>query len=492
MSEAEKNIDDVKVVEEFILRISFADDLLNFTQIDWSLIEDTLNNISSVWKFLTFSVDYRSADISVIGIDVYEEFSKIIVIKSAIETYDVLIQKVKSGSKKAIIYSLALVPMTKKNLLIKLKTQGVVNLHKLEKIDGRNGVKYYTASIVLIFENSDLLRTIKIGSLKLNLSIINPKPMFCTHCGFFGHTFKRCKLINIITCNVCFFTHGNNEKCINICKNCKGNHLSTDKDCPVYLDELEILRLKDFHNSNYLDARSLVINGKDSEESNNIEKRTFEEVVQECKTRRAELRREIELKACVIEERDILIDEVKELRSNTIANLELELNSSKTRCVEILHDSKQKDEQIENFKHKVIEVEEECQEELVKMGEDLLIAKEEIIKLKSEAFTLKTKLRDCAASNKTIADQYKLLEKSRNDILKEKNDIVLEKSLLVTKYNKLVHYHKSKIGTDEYTKRKLKRGNNDQVIGKEGNTSFEEFTLEEEEIIPIDDEMKDN
>lgn len=70
----------------------------------------------------------------------------------------------------------------------------------------------------------------------------------------------------------CFSLHENQEKCNNFCKNCKGSHFSSGKKFPVYLDEIKILKVKEFHNSNYLDAKSLVNNNKVCNEQHYVKK----------------------------------------------------------------------------------------------------------------------------------------------------------------------------------------------------------------------------
>lgn len=42
------------------------------------------------------------------------------------------------------------------------------------------------------------------------------------------------------------------------CANCKGEHISTDKKCPIYLKEYEVRRLIAYENISMGDAKNLV------------------------------------------------------------------------------------------------------------------------------------------------------------------------------------------------------------------------------------------
>lgn len=78
--------------------------------------------------------------------------------------------------------------MSKDKLLEKLKSQGVVNLFKLEKTTNLlvTGRKFYTGSIILFFDNFNNTKSIIIEFLKINLNLMNPRPMMYNNCGMIG------------------------------------------------------------------------------------------------------------------------------------------------------------------------------------------------------------------------------------------------------------------------------------------------------------------
>lgn len=94
---------------------------------------------------------------------------------------------------------------------------------------------------------------------EVQVNFLNPRPMLCYHCGYLGHTSKKCKKISEKFCKKFFETHDEEQICTKKCKNCDGDHLSVDKRCPRIKEEIEILNVKAQHdNITYFEAKNIV------------------------------------------------------------------------------------------------------------------------------------------------------------------------------------------------------------------------------------------
>lgn len=72
------------------------------------------------------------------------------------------------------------------------------------------------------------------------------KPMHCRKCQHYGHTYRKCKSIEE-RCQNCSQNSHSAKECnsdVICCFNCRGSHSSGSRTCPVYIKELEILRIQ--------------------------------------------------------------------------------------------------------------------------------------------------------------------------------------------------------------------------------------------------------
>lgn len=133
-----------------------------------------------------------------------------------------------------------------------------------------------SGSFALTFLDNKRPEMVKISFLNLQVYPLMEKPMQCNHCKLIGHTMKRCKALHEKYCDTCFHTTLDNQlhQCIDICKNCRGSHLSNFKNCPTFLKEKRILQLKVSEQISYYEAKirfsTKTNNSFDEESSKNL------------------------------------------------------------------------------------------------------------------------------------------------------------------------------------------------------------------------------
>jgi len=97
---------------------------------------------------------------------------------------------------------------------------------------------------ILTFDTTILPKEIKVGYLNVPVEIYVPNPMRCFKCQRFGHHRNNCK--HNITCARCSKADHDDKGCEEPphCVNCSGDHTAFSKNCPKWLQEKEIQRLK--------------------------------------------------------------------------------------------------------------------------------------------------------------------------------------------------------------------------------------------------------
>lgn len=140
-------------------------------------------------------------------------------------------------------------------VLAGLSAQGVTRVRRMLK--RINGELTPTNAFILTFHGTSLPDRIRIRSGQLErVRPYVPLPRRCFNCQRFGHLGRACRS-QTATCASCGRTAHGKDACATPahCVNCSGAHPATDRSCPRYLLEKEILSLKTRDKLSFKDAR---------------------------------------------------------------------------------------------------------------------------------------------------------------------------------------------------------------------------------------------
>ncbi|KAK4885163.1 hypothetical protein RN001_001434 [Aquatica leii] len=137
-----------------------------------------------------------------------------------------------------------------------MSNQGVIEARRIKT--RRNGVLEDTASVILTFNTPTLPQKVKAGFHSLPTRLYIPDPIRCFKCQNFGHTTLRCNKEAVCVCGKPLHEGSPCEEPIT-CINCKGNHSSRSRNCPIYKQEKAIQELKTRENLTYPEAKKKVV-----------------------------------------------------------------------------------------------------------------------------------------------------------------------------------------------------------------------------------------
>lgn len=155
---------------------------------------------------------------------------------------------------KVVIRCPQLNDMTEEEIKTNLQPQGITKVDKMRTRNQDNGLYILTTKAQTVPES------IKVGYLNCKTRLYIPNPRRCFQCNLFGHTKQFCK--RKPTCGQCG-QEGHEEKDCNndaMCINCKGSHSASDRNCPSWKVEKEILTIKFTENISFPEAKRKVQN----------------------------------------------------------------------------------------------------------------------------------------------------------------------------------------------------------------------------------------
>ena len=162
---------------------------------------------------------------------------------------------IKLNSSRGVIRCSALSDLSEVEIRDELKTQGVVEVHRVTV--KKEGKVIPTNTLSLTFNRPDMPKEIKVGYLQVKVDLFVPNPLRCFNCNKFGHTSQRCK--TTAKCQRCG-KDKHEEQCDGpqICSNCNGPHAASAKECLVWKTEKEIQRICVEKGISFPEARQFV------------------------------------------------------------------------------------------------------------------------------------------------------------------------------------------------------------------------------------------
>ncbi|XP_049294396.1 uncharacterized protein LOC125769636 [Anopheles funestus] len=154
------------------------------------------------------------------------------------------------NSVQCVIVCDQLEGLSDEEILNELKVQKVVNVRRFTR--KVNGEVKPTNAFLLKIESLKVPTEIRVGCLNIKTRPFYPRPLLCYNCFVLGHSKNRCKATT--SCLNCGGSEHGNCSMEAKCKNCNGNHNSLHRQCPAFLKEQDIIRIKIDNGITYKEA----------------------------------------------------------------------------------------------------------------------------------------------------------------------------------------------------------------------------------------------
>ena len=145
--------------------------------------------------------------------------------------------------------------LSEDDLVHELADQGVTHVKRFTTKRDSGIVK--TNTYLITFSCASLPREIKAGYCNIRVEVFIPNPLRCYKCQRYGHGVSRCTNGHI--CHRCGSDEHEGFDCKEAphCHNCKGAHMASSKECPIWIREAEICKIKTTKNISFAEARKL-------------------------------------------------------------------------------------------------------------------------------------------------------------------------------------------------------------------------------------------
>ena len=166
---------------------------------------------------------------------------------------------------KGTIYAPCLNNVSEDEILEELEYYNVVQVFKFNRFV--DGSQKPSGVLLLTFDAFNLPPKVDIAWYTCKVKKYYPNPMRCKNCQKLGHTAKRCN--NSSTCVGCNLPpHHPNQCTRTLCTNCLQNHPASSKDCPRFIEQKEILKIKIDDKCSMFQARKKYNNNNKSSQVN--------------------------------------------------------------------------------------------------------------------------------------------------------------------------------------------------------------------------------
>lgn len=158
------------------------------------------------------------------------------------------------NSCKGVIRCRDLADLQEQEIAQEMADQNVTSVKRIIVDKGRKPTDTY----IVTFQTPHLPATVRIGYISVKVALYVPNPLRCYKCQGYGHGSGKCT--HEERCSRCGQNH-NYLVCTAdepFCVHCSGRHAASDRNCPKYLKEKEIVTIKYKDNITFFEARKRV------------------------------------------------------------------------------------------------------------------------------------------------------------------------------------------------------------------------------------------
>ena len=159
---------------------------------------------------------------------------------------------------KGVIRSPDLSSVSEDEMLEELQSQAVLAIKRITIRRGDRTIP--TNTFILTFDCPTPPKSIKAGYLNIEVRLYIPNPLRCFRCQKYGHGQSSCSGSQV--CFRCGKEGHDGDSCHDRlqCANCKGNHMASSKECPMWSREKEVQKIKTERNCSFPEARKILEN----------------------------------------------------------------------------------------------------------------------------------------------------------------------------------------------------------------------------------------
>lgn len=252
-------------MEYTIINIRFKDEEFDFKKVSPYFIHKFLDSISTTWNWIHTKIEKNVLIFKEENRANVQKFLKIKSLNLNKKIIDVIFEENHClNNTDGVIFCRPLLIMSDQYILLNLKNQNVVSLHRLKK---RNfeGIEYDTGLFFLTFKEKYKPDYISVDefTIPVTSSFGNSKDSQCRHCFRLGHKINRCYKRYLTLCPKCNKDVKDHlsKNCETKCINCGENHLSSSKECRFRrnLMAFQDIKIKLLHQQERIEVQSLIV-----------------------------------------------------------------------------------------------------------------------------------------------------------------------------------------------------------------------------------------
>lgn len=170
---------------------------------------------------------------------------------------------------RCVVSCCDLIEMSEDDILAEMQKQKVIRVQRITRKTPEGNSN--TPILIFSIQGTVRLEYLSVGLLRVATRPYYPNPMLCYQCYAYGHSRQRCP--NPAVCSYCSGCHQivEGEECSlpQQCRNCSGDHRPGYRKCPVFIREMEIIKVRIDNNISFQEARERIVNGPEVQHMHN-------------------------------------------------------------------------------------------------------------------------------------------------------------------------------------------------------------------------------